>query len=168
MGNYVDSNAGTGESVRYTARVTLWKYSFYFLVGGLLILGSLLILIRLLFTGSDPPPPAETYAVGFVLLFAISIFVWPFIARKSTELVITDKRLISKYGVVSTHSIEIRFNKIETVRVTQGLVGKIFNYGDIVVTGTGSTFDPIRRIVNPMGFRAALNEALELNQPGGA
>jgi uncharacterized membrane protein YdbT with pleckstrin-like domain len=79
--------------------------------------------------------------------------------------VITDKRLIAKYGVISTHSIEIRFGKIETVRVTQGLVGKLLRYGDIVVTGTGSTFDPIRNISNPMAFREALNRAMELNEP---
>jgi uncharacterized membrane protein YdbT with pleckstrin-like domain len=75
--------------------------------------------------------------------------------------VITSKRLIAKFGVLSTQSIDIRFDRIETVRVKQSLMGRIFNYGDIVVTGTGSTFDPIPNIANPMGFRAALNQALE-------
>ncbi len=164
MGNYVDKNVGPGEAVRYTARVTLWNFSIFFLVGGLLIVGSVPLLIAAFSTPSGASGSAAgSYMAGFLLLFALLLLVWPFIARWSTELAITEKRLIAKYGVMSTHSIEIRFDKIETVRVTQGLIGKLFNYGDIVVTGTGSTFDPIRSIANPMAFRAALNQAMEAN-----
>jgi len=165
MGTYVDENIGPGEAVRYTARISLWKFSFYFLVGGVLIaalIPTLFVELTSTSTGSETKT-GVTYAVGLLLLLAVLLFIWPYIARWSTELVITDKRLIAKYGVVSTHSIEIRFDKIETVRVTQGLVGKVFKYGDITVTGTGSTFDPIRSIANPMAFRAALNQAMELN-----
>jgi uncharacterized membrane protein YdbT with pleckstrin-like domain len=169
MGKYVDENIGTGEAVRYTGRISLWKFSLYFLVGGVLIAASIAAFIvkpTTPSTGSELATGA-TYAIGLLLLLAVLLFIWPYIARWSTELVITDKRLIAKYGVVSTHSIEIRFDKIETVRVTQGLVGKVLKYGDIVVTGTGSTFDPIRSIANPMAFRAALNQAMELNAPVG-
>jgi uncharacterized membrane protein YdbT with pleckstrin-like domain len=120
------------------------------------------------YTGSTPPPAGAIFIFGLLLLVAIALLTWPFIVRGSTELVITDKRLISKYGVISTHSIEIRFGKIETVRVTQGLVGKILSYGDIMVTGTGSTFDPFRDIANPMAFRAALNQAMELHGSDGS
>lgn len=164
MGNYVDKNIGPGEALRYTAKVSLWKFSFYFLTGGLLALGLFPIFIMTLTksTAGSAPPPGAAYAVGIMLLIGVLLFIWPFIARWSTELAITDKRLIAKYGVVSTHSIEIRFDKIETVRVTQSLSGKVFKYGDIVVTGTGSTFDPIRSIADPMAFRMALNQAMEL------
>jgi hypothetical protein len=105
------------------------------------------------------------YSIAIWLVVALCLLVWPFIARRSTELAITDKRLIAKYGVISTQSIEIRFHKIETVRVKQGLFGRMFNYGDIVVTGTGSTFDPIRNIANAKIFRNALNQAMEAVSP---
>ena len=166
MGNYVDKNIGTGEAVRYSARISLWKFSFNLLVGGLLtafLLPTFIVNLMAPSTGSGSKM-VMTYGLGLLLLLAVLLFIWPFIARWSTELVVTDRRLIAKYGVVSTHSIEIRFDKIETVRVTQGLVGKVLKYGDIVVTGTGSTFDPIRNIANPMAFRAALNQAMELNE----
>jgi uncharacterized membrane protein YdbT with pleckstrin-like domain len=168
MGKYVDNNIGPSEAVRYTARVSLWKFSMYFLAGGLLIVALLPAFIAKLAMSYTGPEPAAgvTYGIGLLVLFAVLLFIWPFIARWSTELAITDKRLIAKYGVVSTHSIEIRFDKIETVRVTQGLIGKVFKFGDIVVTGTGSTFDPIRNIANPMAFRAALNQAMEANESG--
>ena len=150
MGKYVDENLGKGESVRYTATVSLWRYAFNFFIGGLLVFGSLVAMVGSL-------------SVGTAIMFLISAVLlgWPFIARRTTELVITDKRLIAKYGMISTHSIEIRFDKIETVQVKQGLLGRLFNYGDIVVTGTGSTFDPIRNIASAMKFRTALNQAMD-------
>jgi uncharacterized membrane protein YdbT with pleckstrin-like domain len=167
MGKYVDKSIGAGEAVQYSAKISLWKFGFNFLAGGLL---TVLLIPSLIGTLMAPSIESGSkmimgYGFGVLLLVAISLFIWPIIARWSTELVITDKRLIAKYGVISTHSIEIRFGKIETVRVTQGLVGKLLRYGDIVVTGTGSTFDPIRNISNPMAFREALNRAMELNEP---
>ncbi len=169
MGNYVSKTIGPGEAVRYVARVSLWNFSAYFLGGGLMI--ALLASAIAALAKSSLGPGATTgahYGILFLVLIVVVLFIWPLIARWSTELAITDKRLIAKYGLLSTHSIEIRFDKIETVRVTQGLIGKIFNYGDIVVTGTGSTFDPIRSIANPLAFRLALNQAMEANDSGRA
>ncbi len=44
----------------------------------------------------------------------------------------------------------------------------MLKYGDIIVTGTGSTFDPIPNISDPLAFRAALNLAMEGGKPGDA
>jgi len=159
MGKFVDESLGRGETVKCIARVSLWKFAFNFLIGGLLALVSLPGLVGSLFAGKEAHSAGAFLAVLF--LVAVVLLIWPFIARRSTELAITDKRLIAKYGLLSTHSIEIRFDKIETVRVSQGIMGRIFNYGDIIVTGTGSTFDPIKNISNAMRFRTALNDAMD-------
>jgi uncharacterized membrane protein YdbT with pleckstrin-like domain len=161
MSTYIGKSLVPGETVRYSARLSLWKFWAHFFFGGALTIGMLALLIWTLSHKSADSPPALAWIELFVLLLAIGVFFWPIIARMSTELVITDRRLIVKYGLVSTHSVEIRFGKIETVRVSQGLIGRIFGYGDIIVTGTGSTFDPVRSIKNPMRFRAALGEAME-------
>ncbi len=159
MGDYVDGALSQGEGIRYTARISLWQYPWHFLIGGALALTGLFRSLASLGAGSVG---GGTGFYLLLLLVGLLVFLWPLVARRSTELVITDKRLIAKYGVISTQSIEIRFDKIETVRVSQGLIGKMLNYGDVVVTGTGSTFDPIRGIADAMRFRAALNEAMEL------
>jgi uncharacterized membrane protein YdbT with pleckstrin-like domain len=168
MGNYVDESLGKGETVKYTARVSLWRYWFNFIIGSFLALGSLPLFLMAIFASSkEKEHNPFVYSIAIWLVVALCLLVWPFIARRSTELAITDKRLIAKYGVISTQSIEIRFDKIETVRVKQGLLGRMFNYGDIVVTGTGSTFDPIRNIANAKIFRNALNQAMDLVSPPG-
>jgi uncharacterized membrane protein YdbT with pleckstrin-like domain len=164
MGSYVDKNLGKDETISYSASVSLWRYWFSFLLGGSLGLGALLGLAASLSSKSGGGMLGSKFE-AVVLLVALGVIAWPLIARKSTELVITSKRLIAKFGVTSTQSIEIRFDRIETVRVKQSLMGRILNYGDIVVTGTGSTFDPIPDISKPMKFRAALNEAMEATRP---
>jgi uncharacterized membrane protein YdbT with pleckstrin-like domain len=164
MGSYVENNLGKDETVNYSARVSLWKYWFSFLIGAVLGLGALLGLASSLSSkGSGGTLGSKLEWV--MLLIALGIIAWPLLARRSTELAITSKRLIAKFGVASTQSIEIRFDRIETVRVKQSLMGRILNYGDIVVTGTGSTFDPIPNISRPMKFRAALNDAIEAVRP---
>jgi uncharacterized membrane protein YdbT with pleckstrin-like domain len=158
MGKFVEENLGSGEVVRYTATVSLWSYIFNFVIAGLLALVTVPVLIASMFSKSTG---FMSSFEGILAVCAVLLIVWPFIARRSTELVVTDRRFIAKYGLVSTHSIEIRFDKIETVRVSQSLLGKMLNYGDIVVTGTGSTFDPIRNVANAMKFRMALNQAMD-------
>jgi uncharacterized membrane protein YdbT with pleckstrin-like domain len=158
MGKFVEENLGSGEVVRYTATVSLWSYMFNFIIGGLIALVTVPVVVASMFSKSTG---FMNSFEGILAVCAVLLIVWPFIARRSTELVVTDRRFIAKYGLVSTHSIEIRFDKIETVRVSQSLLGKMLNYGDIVVTGTGSTFDPIRNVANAMKFRMALNQAMD-------
>jgi uncharacterized membrane protein YdbT with pleckstrin-like domain len=164
MGSYVDKNLGKDETINYSASVSLWKYWFSFLIGGFLAFGALFGLAASLSSTSGGGFFGRKFEAA-ILLIALVIIAWPLIARRSTELAITSKRLIAKFGIASTQSIEIRFDRIETVRVKQSLMGRILNYGDIVVTGTGSTFDPIPDISKPMQFRAALNDAMEATRP---
>jgi uncharacterized membrane protein YdbT with pleckstrin-like domain len=164
MGSYVDKNLAKDEAINYSASVSLWRYWFSFLIGGFLAFSALFGLAASLSRKSGEGMLGSKFA-AVILLLALGVIAWPLIARKSTELVITSKRLIAKFGVASTQSIEIRFDRIETVRVKQSLIGRILNYGDILVTGTGSTFDPIPNISQPMKFRAALNEAMEASRP---
>ena len=161
LGSYVEKSLAPGEEIKYSASVSLWRYWARFFIGGFLIVSG----ISAFTAARNAGAPVRVLSLS-VLVLGLIVFCWPFLVRKSTELVVTNKRLIVKRGLVSTHSIEIRFEKIETVRVNQGLIGKVFKYGDILVTGTGSTFDPIPAISHPVEFRTALNQEMELSRPG--
>lgn len=169
MGTYVQEGLSEGETVRYAAKLSLYRYWLNFLIGGFFLIVSLSVLFKWFLLPSIAHVAGAMMglglSMGIVALLALGVFLWPFLARRRTELVITDKRLIAKFGLLSTQSIEIRLGKIESVRVIQGLIGRMLNYGDIVVTGTGSTFDPIRHIANPLAFRTALNQAMDPGTP---
>jgi uncharacterized membrane protein YdbT with pleckstrin-like domain len=151
--------------VRYSANLSLWGYFFNFLGGLILLVLSLKGL--LMASALDSMRGTLEILMLVLLLVSLGVLLVPFISRKSTELVVTDKRVIAKFGLISTRSIEIRLDKVESVRVQQGLVGRIFNYGDIMITGTGTSFDPIPRIAGPLAFRNALNDAMERRAAAG-
>jgi uncharacterized membrane protein YdbT with pleckstrin-like domain len=87
------------------------------------------------------------------LLAAIISFMVACIAYVSTELAFTNKRVIAKTGFISRTTVELNINKIEAIQVSQGIFGRIFNYGTIVISGAGNPQAPIAGISAPMKFR---------------
>lgn len=103
--------------------------------------------------------------LGLILLpvFGIGLIFWlmAYIRYKSTELAVTSKRTVAKFGFVSRHTIEMNLLKIETIQVRQGLMGRMFDYGSLIISGAGIPQEPIPGIGQPMEFRRAVLEAQE-------
>ena len=78
---------------------------------------------------------------------------WAWFARWTTEIAVTDRRVIYKRGFIQRHTVEMNVDKVESVDVDQSILGRIFNYGDITVRGTGATLEPFRSIEAPLDFR---------------
>ena len=53
----------------------------------------------------------------------------------TTEYLVTDKQVMEKYGWISTHTDEMKLEKIENITVNYTFFGKIFNYGTICIQG---------------------------------
>ena len=77
-----------------------------------------------------------------------------------TKLEITNKRVKGKTGLVNTNELDSPLNKINSVQVKQGIMGKIFNYGTISITTASSMFE-FAFIVNPNDFKTTLNNQIE-------
>ena len=58
----------------------------------------------------------------------------------TTELCFTNIRVIGKTGWLNTKSLDAPINKINDVSITQGLLGKIFNYSTIVISTSSSKY----------------------------
>jgi uncharacterized membrane protein YdbT with pleckstrin-like domain len=96
-------------------------------------------------------------AFGAGLIFLL--FAW--VKYKTTELAITNKRVIAKFGFISRRTVEINISKIESIQVDQSITGRIFNYGTLLIAGAGDPQAPILGISKPMEFRKAFMEAQE-------
>ena len=95
------------------------------------------------------------WAVGALfLLLAILKLLAEWIRRVSTEIAVTDKRVIYKCGIIRRHTVEINNDKIESVDVDQTVLGRVFNFGTVVIRGTGTVVEPIRNIDDPLHFRS--------------
>jgi uncharacterized membrane protein YdbT with pleckstrin-like domain len=95
-------------------------------------------------------------ATGVFLLVAVTSFIRSWFVRVNTEIVVTDKRIIYKVGWISRRTEEINITKVETVDVTQGVSGRIFNFGTVLIRGIGGSWEPLRRIASPLELRNAI------------
>ncbi|TMH62955.1 MAG: PH domain-containing protein, partial [Betaproteobacteria bacterium] len=99
----------------------------------------------------------------FAVLGLIVILV-ALIRRNSTELAVTNRRVIAKFGFIKRSTIELNLAKVESIRVEQSVGGRLFGYGSVIVTGTGSTMDPIPYVADPIKFRQAVQSATDTAQ----
>jgi uncharacterized membrane protein YdbT with pleckstrin-like domain len=77
----------------------------------------------------------------------------------TSEFAVTTSRLIFKVGLISRYTTELLLSKVESIGVQQGLVGRVLNYGDLTVTGTGGAREVFRRVRDPIGFRNHVQQA---------
>jgi len=95
-------------------------------------------------------------AAAAIGLAALLLLLRAWIRRRATEIVVTDRRVILKRGVLSRHTVEMNVSKIETVDVEQGLGGRIWDYGTVLIRGTGSGFEPLAGVGSPIAIRNAI------------
>lgn len=107
----------------------------------------------------SPDPTLQKAAFiggGALLAIAILFFIGAAIRRRSTELAVTDHRIIYKTGVFSRHTMEMNRSKVESVDVDQSFFGRIFGYGTILVRGTGGSLEPLPNIQDPLTLRSRI------------
>ena len=109
-------------------------------------------------------------ALGIVLLPALGlglIFLgMAYVRYKTTELAITTRRVIVKHGFIRRRTVEININKVESIQVDQEVLGRMFNFGTLVIAGAGDPQAPIAGISSPMEFRKAFIEAQDRARVG--
>ena len=151
MNSYVESVLAQGEHIVYRASISRWKYWIYYLLGTACALGGLSALVDV-YTAEDISPAVAAAAtlLGACTLLAAAVL------RLSTELVLTDRRIIVKRGVFARDTLEMNLAKVETIRVSQGVLGRILNYGNVAVIGTGSTLEPLAFVARPLELRRQL------------
>ena len=158
MSSYVESVLASGENVIYRAAISRWKFFLSYFLGGLLVIVGIAAVFFTSF-GSDLP----TRIAGAVpLVLGLAIMLSAVIRRRTTELVLTDRRIIAKRGIVSRDTVEMNLTKVESLHVSQGFLGRMLDYGDVAVVGTGSSLEPLRGVSRPLELRRALGELADL------
>ncbi len=109
-------------------------------------------------------------ALGLLLLPAVGLglilWIMAYVRYNTTELAITSKRIIVKVGFIRRNTVEININKVESIQVDQGILGRMFNFGTLVIAGAGSSQAPVAGISAPMAFRKAFIEAQDRARAG--
>lgn len=103
--------------------------------------------------------PATSGASMFLVIFGIVSILGAWIYSATTDLAVSSRKVIAKWGLISRKTIEQRLTKVDTVQVDQGILGRLLNYGSITVTGSGFAPTPIKNIADPLSFRRAVEAA---------
>jgi len=67
------------------------------------------------------------FGLFFPVLFIVGL-VWimtSVVRRLTTELAVTNKRVVAKTGLFSRNTIEMNLTKVESVRVSQSILGRV-------------------------------------------
>ncbi|MGC2411191.1 MAG: PH domain-containing protein [Stellaceae bacterium] len=147
---YVEQVLQPGETVTYAT-------SLHWLVYLRAILLMILAILCLIAARAVAEPVAQislNIIAALLGLFALASGLDAVIRRSTTELAVTDRRVIYKTGIFQRHSMEMNRSKVETVGVDQSILGRILGYGTVMVRGTGGSFEPIRFIGDPLSFRS--------------
>jgi len=147
--NYVRRVLQPGETVIHATRM----HSVIFLPAILWFVTATVLLIAALTLDGDLRRGGLALAV-FAAIFGFVSGVPALIRRMTTELAVTDRRIIYKSGVLSRHTLEMNRSKVESVDVDQSVLGRVLNFGTIIVRGTGGSLEPIRMIGDPLTFRS--------------
>jgi uncharacterized membrane protein YdbT with pleckstrin-like domain len=155
---YVRRVLQPGETVVYETKL---HWLVYFSAAVLLVACVVLVIAAAAAANQQQPTLslALWIAGAIFALLALSAGLRALVRRATTELAITDHRVIYKTGLLSRHTLEINRSKVESVDVDQSILGRIFGYGTIIVRGTGGSLEPIRNIADPLIFRSHITAA---------
>lgn len=147
---YVERHLLPGERVLYKTRlhwVLFARPALVFLIGA-----GLAVAVR----SVEAQPEAARWA-GWIGLGIMAIgLLWAFVhwvELRTSEFAVTTTRVIFKVGLVARYTTELLLSKVESIAVQQSLTGRILDYGDLTVIGTGGTREVFRRVRDPITFR---------------
>ncbi|MFQ5954880.1 MAG: PH domain-containing protein [Kiloniellales bacterium] len=149
---YVQEVLRPDETIIYEASV---HWAVYLPGIACLLFGFAMFVIGVaLFKDVESDAAAFLAFTGVYLLFLSPIaFVLGYIIRRNTEVVVTDRRVISKTGWISRKTSEINRDAVESVRVRQSILGRGLGYGTVEIQGRGGGIAPMRRIDDPVVLR---------------
>jgi len=155
--SYIEENMMEGEAI--VMRAELHPIVYYKPV--LLALAAIVlpVLLVLFWPESEPMPITGTLIVTALLLLVA--IVWAVAIHGNRQYILTNRRLIEKVGIIRRESSEILLRKCEGVKLVQSIPGRILNYGTVVVSTTGDSYNDYHFIKDPVRFQTLVNQQIE-------
>jgi uncharacterized membrane protein YdbT with pleckstrin-like domain len=147
--SFIEKNLANNEKIVYKGNLHWWIYMKNIL---LIVLGIIIINAAKSNVGSG--------VGGLFVIFALIGLIGAYMRSRSSEFVVTNRRIMLKTGALKRKLVELQLNRAEGLMVDQGIIGRMFNYGSIIVTSGGvrEVFSPIAQ---PYEFKKQVNNAIE-------
>lgn len=165
---YVDDTLGPGERViaraefhwLYVAQALLALALFLALAAGVYVGGRAFAALPEVAEPDGVIVAAAAILAAAIALVGIFLFLNTMLRKWTTEIAVTDRRLVYKSGFVARRTQELPVSKLEEVNLSQSILGRLFGYGRLAISGTGGDAALVLpEIDDPITFRRAIAEA---------
>jgi len=95
---------------------------------------------------------------------------WLFNARSGLTLnmfnlvVVTNYRVLEKTGILATHVQSIPYSQVESIDVTQTVLGRILGFGNVVVQGSGTAVLKLENVASPAALMRQIGGAMRSSE----
>jgi uncharacterized membrane protein YdbT with pleckstrin-like domain len=150
MGRYIDDILQPGEKLLYSTNAHWVLYGPA--IAAWIVAAVFLVLAHGTLTEGLVPVWLSLAAIAALAGLYWTVTAW--FRRWTTETDVTNLRVVHKTGFIKRHTFEISIDKVASVNVEQSILGRILNYGDVVLTGMGDADETIETIASPLAFRS--------------
>jgi len=143
---YAERVLQPGETIAYRARLS-WVIYF---------VGMVLVVVAIAAAIAAVVLKTEAVRVALLLAALIALFLGVFqitrawLWQVNTEITVTNRRIIYKTGFISRNTVEMNLDKVESVLVRQSLLGRMLDFGTVIVRGVGAGLEPVDQVAAPL------------------
>jgi len=97
------------------------------------------------------------------LMTVLIAIAWGFLmwlTYQFSSLTIKERQVILRSGILVRQTIDIPLTKIESIDIRQSIVGSLFQYGSLLITGTGGTRQWMGYIAKPLTCRRHIEQLM--------
>ena len=147
---FIEKNLANNERIIYRAKLHWWIYgqSVFLLILGIVVfaLGGKTEIVKI---------------IGELLVvISLITLINAYIRSSASEFAVTNRRVMMKTGVTKRRLVELQLNRSDGLVIDQGIIGRIFNYGSIIIR-TGNLEEVFSPVADPYEFKRQINNAIE-------
>jgi uncharacterized membrane protein YdbT with pleckstrin-like domain len=147
--SYVQRVLQPGEQVRHISSIHWIMYW-----PGVVV--ALLAVVAYWFSETRHLPGIWRYTAYALALVAVVLLIQQWFLSWITEIAVTNRRVIYKKGLIRRQTNEMNMDKVESVQIDQSILGRMLDYGDVKLLGTGEGFETLRTIASPIELRNSI------------
>ena len=150
--SYVKGTLSKDEEIKEVVRLHWFNYIFT----GILGFVAFLFVISYFVNAELQKDPGTKWIVIFFVIWAL----YDFLKLYTTEMVITNKRVICRKGVISVKTEELKNTKVESIEIKKSILGRIFGYATIWFSGTGTSKVKFEAIDDPWAIKSRIESVI--------
>lgn len=166
--DYVQRNLGKNEKIVLRAKINWVALLVPILWSVLVEIGWKMLKKKLLgdagidnTSSDDPEKQVLTFLTVLSQVIAFLPVVVRFLVLVTEKLVITNKRIVGKIGILRVNTIDFPIEKVDNVTYNAGIFGNLFKYYTLRIMGTSGENKEVKMVANAGAFKNAVSEAIE-------